>query len=368
MQPDGSLWSWGNLTYDPGWESPPTLHPGPVHYSPGTHWLSVAVGEHHVVAVRQDGTLWTWGSNARGQLGTSITAAVSIPLQVGTATTWRQVTGGASHTLALQNEGTLWGWGSNARGQLGTRTASGASGSTKKLSPANKPPVAGNQASLVVAPTPLNPAVRWRSAAAGATYTLALRADGTLWIWGEIEATDGQEWATGQPGRPPQSRDVIQVGTQTSWKGLAAGHNHALALQQDGSLWAWGDNHHGQLGTGSPGFATAPVQVAPGATWISVAAGRSHTVAVRHDGTLWAWGNNEEGQLGDGTTTTRTTPVQIGPDANWQSVAAGRFHTVALRRDGSIWAWGNNDAGQLGYRAEGSRVPQLVAAFGPASR
>jgi alpha-tubulin suppressor-like RCC1 family protein len=45
-----------------------------------------------------------------------------------------------------------------------------------------------------------------------------------------------------------------------------------------------------------------PVTVTPPA---SVAMGEGHGLSVKVDGTVWAWGQNDHGQLGDGTTTNR---------------------------------------------------------------
>ena len=79
-----------------------------------------------------------------------------------------------------------------------------------------------------------------------------------------------------------------------------------------------------------------------------LAAGNQYTVSIHADGTLWAWGDNFSGQLGTGNTESQNTPVQIGAATTWQSVSAGSSHTVALRRDGTLWAWGSNYYGQLG--------------------
>jgi len=89
------------------------------------------------------------------------------------------------------------------------------------------------------------------------------------------------------------------------------------------------------LAESAPAFRTEPM----------VSAGVWHTAALRNDGTVWTWGWNEHGQLGDGTTTNRHTPVQVQNLTNVTAISTNSFHTVALRNDGTVWAWG---AGQLG--------------------
>ncbi len=128
---------------------------------------------------------------------------------------------------------------------------------------------------------------------------------------------------------------------------FAAGYYHNLALKSDGTLWAWGNNFHGQLGDGTTTDRYFPTQVGSD-TWVSVTAGGYHTVALKSDGTLWAWGQNWAGQLGDGTTTDKHIPVQIGSDTDWVAISAGYYHTVALKLDRTIWAWGWNGYNQLG--------------------
>ncbi|MDH7502794.1 MAG: immunoglobulin domain-containing protein, partial [Verrucomicrobiota bacterium] len=103
----------------------------------------------------------------------------------------------------------------------------------------------------------------------------------------------------------------VRIGSANNWKTACAGYYHTLALRTDGTLWAWGDNSRGQLGTGTAASALTPVSTGQSAAWRAVAAGAYHTVAVRNDGTLWAWGNNNSGQLGDGLAW-RATPGKIG--------------------------------------------------------
>ena len=96
---------------------------------------------------------------------------------------------------------------------------------------------------------------------------------------------------------------------------ISAGTNHTVALKDDGTVWAWGYNYYGQLGDGTITTRRYPVQVMSDSTTelkdiTVISAGTNHTVALKDDGTVWAWGNNGNGRLGDGTTTQREYPVQ----------------------------------------------------------
>ncbi len=210
-----------------------------------------------------------------------------------------------------------------------------------------------------------------RSIAAGGGQTLAVRNDGTLWAWGLNQ--HGQVGI----GTTNDVEEPVQVGIDANWRTVSegAGANHSLAIRDDGTLWAWGDNRFGQLGLGHTNEVYEPLQVGTNAHWESVAAGLQHTVAIMTDGTLWAWGKNRFGQLGNGTTNRTFAPMQIGTDANWQAVSVStgdpqrtdpyytdqRFsHTTALRNDGTLWAWGNNQAGQLGIGTQADTPPYGV--------
>src|SRR5439155_13908004 len=85
------------------------------------------------------------------------------------------------------------------------------------------------------------------------------------------------------------------------------------------------------------------------------AAGWNHTVAVNSDGSVLAWGRNLYGQLGDGTTTQRNSAVSVSGVTDVSAVAAGN-HTLFLKADGSISSTGLNTNGQLGNGTNTSRT------------
>lgn len=187
-----------------------------------------------------------------------------------------------------------------------------------------------------------------RSVALAPGFALAIEQDGTLWTWGDD--------SFGQLGQGSsentQTSTPAQVGTGAGWSAVAVGGEHALALRSDGTLWAWGLNTHGQIGDGTLTGRQAPVRVGSETGWTQFAAGYAHSVALKSDGTLWAWGMNDQGQLGDGTTAERTAPVRVGSDADWRSVATGGSRTHAIKSDGSLWGWGENADGHVGVVGE----------------
>ena len=125
-----------------------------------------------------------------------------------------------------------------------------------------------------------------------------------------------------------------------------------LFRSSDGTLWGWGSNPYGNLGTNNITSYSSPVQVGT-SSWSSVSAGGGtnvlFTMAIRSDGTLWGWGRNTNGNLGTNNITNYSSPVQVGT-SSWSSVSAGGSHTMAIRSDGTLWGWGYNGQGQLGLK------------------
>jgi len=92
---------------------------------------------------------------------------------------------------------------------------------------------------------------------------------------------------------------------------IDAGIGHTVALKADGTVWVWGKNSYGQLGNGTTMRSTVPIQVEGLEGIVAIQAGMECTIAYKNDGTVWAWGKNDFGQLGDGTFENILRPVKV---------------------------------------------------------
>jgi alpha-tubulin suppressor-like RCC1 family protein len=172
-----------------------------------------------------------------------------------------------------------------------------------------------------------------------------LAPDGSLWEWGGT-------MSAGLVSAFPKS-SVSQVprraGSASDWKRIDGDMLHTVAIKEDGSLWAWGLNRVGEIGRKDLSkYYSAPVRIGTDSNWdkISVGFGR-HALALKNDGSLWAWGMNQSGQLGDGSTNNTAIPIMIGRERDWRQITAGDESSFALKRDGTVWGWGGGGSNMV---------------------
>jgi hypothetical protein len=144
--------------------------------------------------------------------------------------------------------------------------------------------------------------------AAGADHALAVDAYGHVGAWGDDSVR--------QADVPDGLSGVTAV---------AAGDGFSLALRSDGTVAAWGANNLGQT------------SVPPDLVGVTaIAAGRGFGLALAVDGTVVGWG--------DGRCGATPVPAEV---ADAVAISAGAYHGLALLRNGTIVAWGDNTCGQL---------------------
>lgn len=309
--------------------SNPRLSPVTIQALTGKGVVQVHAGKGISYAVLEDGTVWGWGRNDYNQLGEN--GGGIVPRQIEGLDDVKTVRAGGDFTLALKNDGTVWALGRNNQGQLGDGTTvdRGVPGAVGALS------------GIVDISTESD-------------FALALDSDGALWGWGnnsygQLDVSSAAESKITAPIRINVADNTIVM--------MDAGESHCVALAADKTIWTWGSNKFGQLGTGDTNEYQYPVQVVIDdyKEGVLVQAGQYYSMAIAiirkesatEDSTvLYSWGDNRSGQLGDGTTTESLSPVAIVTNSSLEGIIA-RNRTALDKLGGNIYGWGNNQYGQV---------------------
>jgi alpha-tubulin suppressor-like RCC1 family protein len=292
-----------------------------------TTWLQLTGAYETKYGVFEDNTFYSWGNNGSGRLAQGDIIKRSSPTQVGALTNWLSVSGGQECTGSVKTDGTLWTWGANGYGNLGH-----------------------NNTTSLSSPVQVGSDTDWQTPVGARRAIFCIKTDGSLWAIG------GQN-TYGQLGLSldefARVSSPTQVGAGTDWYKLSGWGYATAAIKTDGTLWTWGYNSYGQLGSniGSPALEarSSPVQIGADTDWAEVSVGNAYVLATKTDGTLWSWGRgNINGQLGQNNNINYSSPVQIGALTTWTNVKMlVRGGGLASKTDGSLWAWGYNFYGEI---------------------
>lgn len=221
-------------------QSTPVPVKGPGGTGVLTEAMAVATGTFHSLALLRDTTIRAWGDNRYGQLGDGSTDDRWTPVQVvgpgggGVLAGVVAIAAGLYHSLALLSDGTVWAWGWNEYGQLGDGTI------VRRTTPEQ---VKGSDGSDFL--------TNVVGIAAGGNYSLALLRDGTVRGWGDNGSGQLGDGTTTHRAMPVQVKGPGGSSMLDGVIALAAGASHSLAARADGTVWGWGANADGRLGDGT---------------------------------------------------------------------------------------------------------------------
>ena len=338
------------------WPVPPGEAPIPT----GNDLVKIAVASYGFLALRSNGTVVSWGnttnppSDLSGVVDISCTPGMGLALKSdGTVVQWSRapnpgypaatpppagLTGVKSvhcaektvssqyyRCSAVREDGTAVHWTNSTTAEFPTGPISALSMSRDHgavVRPDGSVTMVGAKKPRIhAAPSELGPDVR--QVVAGDKYSFAVRDDGSVVQWGDADYDHPV---------PPPPGTIVTGGIGCAYP------NIPFAAVDGGRLLSWDCFEQSQL---------CPIPADLGEV-VQFAVGPSHAVVLQVDGTVRAFGFDYGGAL--------DVPAGL---VGVTQVAAGRHHSLALRSDGSVVPWGINDFGQNAVPSDLGVVKQV---------
>ena len=254
--------------------------------------VAVHSGGKHAMALTVDGRVFSWGEGDDGKLGHCSRMSIDKPRLIEALKNKRvrDIACGSSHSAAITSSGELYTWGCGEYGRLGHGD------NVTQLRPKCVKTLAGHRVVQVACGS--------RDA-----QTLALTDEGMVFSWG-----DGDFGKLGRGGSegcavPANVEKLNGMGIVQ----IECGAQFSLAMSKTGSVWTWGKGDYFRLGHGADQHVRKPtiVESLRGKKIIHVAVGALHCLAVTDTGHVYAWGDNDHGQQGSGSTAVNKKPALV---------------------------------------------------------
>jgi alpha-tubulin suppressor-like RCC1 family protein len=285
-------------------------------------------------------SLYAWGKNESGQLGTGDKENRNFPININDnfsiSTEIISYKTGRNHSLALDSTNRVWSWGANDMGQLGIGDT------TDRTFPTE---IAGYFPDGTII----------EQISAGFSHSIALDSEGEIWTWGSSSYGELGTGDTRGKTKPHNISSNLPPGTRVVK--IQAGNRCSFLIDSDGKVWCFGNNEHGQLGTGDTETRNIPTDISnnfpENTKIIDIKNGSNYsTLAIDSDNKIWVWGRNEMGELGTGNDDKYITPLNISNNfptgTKITDISIGFSHSLALDSQNELWVWGDNLFGQLG--------------------
>lgn len=279
--------------------------------------VNVSCGGEFVVLVDSSGLVYSFGNNESGCLGIGNLEKCKSIQQVSSLSNIIKVACGRSHWICIDSNGQLYGCGDNT-----DLLALGIEEENKFSTPF----LLGLDDYCV-------------DIACGSHYSIVVNNEGEVYVAG-----NNQQNQLGNNGEKHQlwnKNPELQ-----NIKSIACGVCHTLALDRDDVIHAFGDNDYGQLGREKKqDRGIEPVNIVVTSPVSSIVCGGFHSLVLEENGTLWVFGDNSYEQLGDPNYgkyvhTPTKYPVKV-------LAAAGGYETSIVQTDSDIRGFGQCKESEL---------------------
>lgn len=193
---------------------------------------------------------------------------------------------------------------------------------------------------------------------AGGRQSCARMNDGSVWCWGAN--------GFGQVGSGQTLEDHLLMVEAIQYDGVAEVGNGDTFMcgRRGGDVICAGNNFVGNLGNGTNDNSVPVVNVVGVADATRLVTGGAHSCVLRStDRSVWCWGDNREHQLGRGDTPSSNTPVEVSLPSAAAEIWAGQSHSCARTETAGVLCWGINNEGQLGDATRNTAMAPVVASI-----
>ncbi len=390
IKSDGTLWSWGRNNHGQLGVGSTTNYSYPVQVGTNTNWVNVSAGNSISSALNDDGELFVWGDSRNSCLGLGQLATVTIlnPGRSGTFVEDQQLTFELSGV-----SGKVVSWNPTSRRLVLKNVTYTVTDGVDILPSFREKVYDGNDPETSLNYGRVRTFALHKSFDFGSYLEFILSSGSGVFVPGEtITSSRGvtatvvsydtatkkmqisnrtgefilNDVITGNTSGAkhtfrrytPQSGTRILVPSKinsSTWDYVSSSNRSTFAIKSDGTLWAWGDNFYGNLGTGDLLDRSTPTQIGSDTTWIYISTGSAHNLAIQEDsGTkyLYAWGRSSSYELGNGSLLTQDSPVEITTISDVSTVEAGNSCSFIIKDESGLDAplivFGNSSLGRLG--------------------
>ena len=315
---------------------------------------SVTCSYHTVSAITETGDLYCWGYNTGGQVGNGTTENQLTPVKVlsGVKSVTSSYDISYNYSMsAITENGDLYCWGDNYSGQIGNGTTE------QQLTPVK-----------VLSEVKSVTSSSFFSSYFSSYYSmLVITENGDLYCWGDNSSGQIGNGTTENQLTP--YKVLSGVKSVTSSSATSYSFSSVLAIKENGDLYCWGYNEDGQVGNGTTENQLTPYKMLSGVknvTFFYATSYFSSIAAITENGDLYCWGYNYHGQTGNGTTKAQLTPYKVlsGVKSVTSSSATSYSSSIAaIIENGDLYCWGYNEDGQVGNGTTKNQLTPYKVSF-----
>ena len=374
----GKVYTWGDNLGNGTWEDsnePICISDITENTLNGKNIIEIQKNYYTIIALDSEGKVYTWG---RGPLGNGTYESSNVPICISdipeNALNGRKIVkvqSNSSTVIALDSEGKVYTWGVNNNGFLGDGTSENRDNPVCISDIDNHPFNGKNIASIFIY---TNNVIAIDDE--GKVYTWGNNDYGELGDGSNVSKSipicisDLENELKGK-----KITDIYYV-----YLNLMGSGSTIIALDSNGKVYAWGDNSFGQIGDGTGegygDYNNKPICISDlnnslkNKKIVQMNIQNSTIIALDDEGKIYTWGGNSHGQLGNGTNEASDTPICISDLSNSlngekivniELCGYKASNVIVLDEEGKVHTWGRNNWGLLGDESLSSRnVPECI--------